>query len=62
MEIEIGGFFGFLLLIVDIWAIVNVFQSRASTAAKVFWTVLILLLPLLGLIIWLIFGPRSART
>lgn len=61
MELEVGGFFGLILLIVDIWAIVNVFQSNASTGAKVFWTVLILLLPLLGLIIWFLFGPRSAK-
>ena len=59
MSIEVGGFFGLILLIADIWAIVNVVQSRASTGAKVLWIVLILLLPLLGLILWLIFGPRS---
>ena len=59
MSIEIGGFFGLILLVADIWAIVNVVQSRASTGAKVLWIVLILLLPLLGLILWLIFGPRS---
>ncbi|MEJ2644114.1 MAG: PLDc N-terminal domain-containing protein [Gammaproteobacteria bacterium] len=60
MRIEVSGFLGLLLLIVDVWAIVNVFQSRASTGAKVFWTVLILLLPALGLIVWLLAGPRSA--
>ena len=62
MEIRVGGFFGLLVLIADIWAIVNVFGSSASTAAKVGWTVLILLLPVLGFIIWLIAGPRTART
>ncbi len=61
MGIEVGGIFGFLLLIVDIWAIINVVQSAASTGAKVFWVVLILLLPLLGLIIWLLFGPRQVK-
>ncbi|HKJ07972.1 MAG TPA: PLDc N-terminal domain-containing protein [Gammaproteobacteria bacterium] len=60
MRIEVSGFFGVVLLVLDVWAIVNVFQSRASTGAKVFWTVLILLLPALGLIIWLFAGPRSA--
>jgi Phospholipase_D-nuclease N-terminal len=62
MEIRVGGFFGLLVLIADIWAIVNVFGSSASTAAKVGWTVLILLLPVLGFIIWLVAGPRTART
>ena len=51
-----------MLLIADVWAIINVFGSSASTGAKVVWTVLILLLPLVGFIIWLIAGPRSVKT
>lgn len=61
MDIQVGGFFGLLVLIADVWAIVNVFGSTASTGAKVVWTVLILLLPVLGFIIWLIAGPRTAK-
>ncbi|SDB53647.1 Phospholipase_D-nuclease N-terminal [Desulfonatronum thiosulfatophilum] len=61
MGIEIGGIFGLILLIAGIWAIVQTVQSRASTGAKVFWVVLILLLPFLGLVIWFFAGPRSAR-
>lgn len=57
MGIEISGFFGLLILIADIWAIVKIFQSGASTGAKVLWIVLIVVLPVLGLILWLIFGP-----
>ena len=38
------------------------FGSSASTGAKVGWTVLILLLPVLGFIIWLVAGPRSVKT
>lgn len=60
MGIEIGGIVGLIIVILDIWAIVNVFQSGATTGAKVIWTILILVLPLLGLIIWLFAGPRSA--
>lgn len=59
MGIELGGIFGLLLLVADIWAIVKTVQSGASTGAKVFWVVLILILPLLGFIIWLIFGPKG---
>lgn len=61
MGIEIGGLLGLLVLIADVWAIVNVINSSASTGAKVLWVVLILVLPLVGLIIWLLAGPR-ART
>jgi Phospholipase_D-nuclease N-terminal len=61
MDIQVGGFFGLLVLIADVWAIINVFGSSASTTAKVVWTVLILLLPLVGFLIWLIAGPRSVK-
>ncbi len=59
VDIRIGGFFGLLLLIADVWAIVSTVQSNASTGSKVFWVVLILLLPLVGLIIWFFAGPRG---
>jgi hypothetical protein len=58
MGLEIGGLFGLIILIFDVWAILKVFQSSASNGAKVFWTVLILVLPILGLLIWFIAGPK----
>lgn len=58
---ELSGFFGILLLILDIWAIVNVFQSNSSTGAKVAWTVAIIILPLVGFLAWLFFGPRGSH-
>ena len=59
MGVEVGGFFGLLLLILNVWAIVKVAQSVASTGSKVLWIVLILLLPVFGLIMWFLFGPRG---
>ncbi|EAQ26220.1 MULTISPECIES: PLDc N-terminal domain-containing protein [unclassified Roseovarius] len=59
--LEITGIGGIILLILDIWAIVSVVGSGATTGKKVLWVVLILLLPLLGFILWLVFGPRSGR-
>ena len=50
---------GLIILALDIWAIINVFKSGASTGAKVLWILLILLLPVLGLIICAIAGPRG---
>lgn len=57
-----SGIFGLLILIGDVWAIINIFQSSASTGKKVLWTVIVLLLPLLGLILWFFLGPRGGRT
>ena len=53
--------FGLIILALDIWAIINVIGSSASTVAKILWSLLIILLPLVGLIIWAIFGPRRSR-
>lgn len=61
MGIEIGGLFGLILLILDIWAIVSTIQSRSSTGKKVLWIVILLLLPLIGFILWLLIGPKAGR-
>ena len=54
-----GGLLGLLLLAGVVWAIVNVAQSGAGTGAKALWIVLLLVLPVIGLVIWLIAGPRA---
>lgn len=59
MDFYFGGIFGLLILILDIWAIVNIARSSASTGAKALWIVLVLLLPVIGLILWLLLGPRG---
>ncbi len=59
MGVEFSGIFGILILIADIWAIINVVQSPAGTGGKVLWVVLILVLPLLGLLLWFLAGPKS---
>jgi hypothetical protein len=51
---------GILILIADIWAIVNVIQSGTSGGKKALWILLILLLPIIGLIIWFLAGPKKS--
>ncbi|MDR7125659.1 PLD nuclease N-terminal domain-containing protein [Pseudotabrizicola sp. 4114] len=58
---ELSGFGGLLILALDLWAIISVFNSTVSTGKKVIWTLLILFLPILGFIVWLIMGPRAAQ-
>lgn len=55
------GIFGLIVLIADIYAIYQIVTSSASTLAKVVWTIVILLLPIIGFIIWLFAGPRGAK-
>lgn len=59
MGIEVGGLIGLIILVADIWAIVQTVQSSASTGAKVVWILVILILPVIGLLIWLFAGPRG---
>jgi hypothetical protein len=55
------GLFGLIVLIADVWAIVNVFQSGADTGKKVLWTVLVIILPVLGFILWYFLGPKTGK-
>jgi hypothetical protein len=53
---------GLIVLVADIWAIVNILQSGSDTAKKVLWTVVVLVLPVLGFILWFFLGPRTGRS
>jgi Ca2+/Na+ antiporter len=61
MGFEVGGIFGLIILVADIWAIVSTFQSQASTGKKVFWIILVLVLPVIGFVVWLLAGPKSDK-
>ena len=54
------GIFGLIVLALDIWAIVSVVNSTASTGTKVIWILVILILPILGFIAWYLMGPKAA--
>jgi succinate dehydrogenase/fumarate reductase cytochrome b subunit len=58
-ESMINGLLGLLILIADVWAILNIVQSRESNGTKAIWIVVIVLLPVLGLLIWYFAGPKS---
>ena len=58
MGIEVGGVLGLVLLVLNVWAVIRIIQSGASTTSKVIWVVVILLLPLLGVILWFFLGPK----
>jgi len=54
------GLLGLLILVADVWAILNIFQSSASTGSKALWIVLVLVLPVLGFAIWYFAGPKTS--
>ena len=51
--------FYILIFILDIYAIIKVIQSNATTVAKVLWILGIIIFPIIGFIVWLIAGPKA---
>lgn len=56
-----GFLIGLIILIVDIWAIAKAWSLTISSAAKLLWTLLILIFPVLGVILFLIFGGSTGK-
>lgn len=53
-----SDFVWLIILALDIWAILQILQGRGPTDKKVLWILVILLLPVIGLIIWLLVGRK----
>ena len=54
-----GGVCSLLHLIAVVWAFVQIANSTADTGSKVLWGLFVFFFPLVGLIAWYFFGPRS---
>jgi bacteriorhodopsin len=48
-----------LLLLLDLWALNSVMRSDKPSATKAGWAALIFFVPLLGVVIWGVSGPRG---
>jgi VIT1/CCC1 family predicted Fe2+/Mn2+ transporter len=59
MNMGYSSLWGLLILAGDIWAIINILQSSVSNEKKLIWIIAVVLLPLLGLILWYLLGPRN---
>jgi hypothetical protein len=51
---------GLIILAADIWAIVQIVQSSQTRGSKLFWVLIIICLPVIGLLAWLIAGRKNA--
>ena len=58
---NLSGFFGLIILFVDIYAIIKIVQSGADTTSKAIWTFLVVVLPVLGLIVWFFARPGRSK-
>ncbi|WP_426150162.1 PLDc N-terminal domain-containing protein [Pseudomonas sp. DC3000-4b1] len=61
MGATFNSLFSLVVLALDLWAIVHVLRSGEEVGIRVLWILLIAIVPILGLIIWAILGPRAAR-
>ena len=52
----VGGGLGFLILVLDIVAILSVLSGRGSALSKLLWTIAILALPVVGMILYFLLG------
>ena len=54
------GIIGLLILVLDIIAIVSVLGGNTSIERKLLWTVIILILPVVGMILCFLMGRSAA--
>lgn len=54
------GIVGLIVFILDIIAIISVLGGQGSVGHKLLWTLLILVLPFLGMILYYLIGRSSA--
>jgi hypothetical protein len=55
-----GGLVGLLVLVLDIIAIVSVLGGSGSMERKLLWTLIILILPFVGMILYFLIGRSGA--
>lgn len=47
-----------LILVLDVYAFVQIAQSRAEGLTKVLWALLVFFFPVGGFLLWYFFGPK----
>ena len=48
---------GIMVLLADAWAITRTLRSDADRKTKLQWVAIVLLLPFVGMVLWILFGP-----
>lgn len=55
-----SGILGLVVLVLDIWAIVDILKSAMPSGKKILWVLLVILLPVIGLVLYFLIGKKSA--
>jgi len=56
----IGGLLGLVIVVLDIYAMLQVLGSGEEPVKKVLWVLGIFILPVLGLLVWYVAGPKKS--
>ena len=51
--------FAVVVLLLDIWAIINIVGSNSTLMAKASWIIGIIILPIIGFVVWCFAGPKN---
>jgi hypothetical protein len=51
--------FAAILVVLDIWAVTRVIKSASNRESRGLWIVLIVFIPVVGLLAWLLVGPKA---
>ena len=63
MQIEtIWVVLAIILVLLELWAIRGVMKSGARSSSRLMWIAIIIFAPLLGMLEWLVAGPRQPST
>jgi hypothetical protein len=52
---------GLIFLLLYVFATYNVLTSTADTPKKLGWIVLVWVVPVIGFVLWALFGPRGKK-
>jgi hypothetical protein len=55
-----GGLIGLIIFVLDIVALVSILTGSGSTERKILWTLIVIFLPVVGMILYFLFGKNSA--
>ncbi len=58
---DLSGILAVLILLLDVLAIVQVWRTRIETGRKIIWSLVIALLPVVGLIMWFVAMSRIGK-
>ena len=53
------GIVGLLVLILDIWVIMQILEGSGDSTKKLIWIIIVLLLPIVGPILWVLLGKGN---